>query len=155
MLLKIITPAENPNWPKVWKSVENILIQNSDVWNRLYTIEAICQLIETGRFQLWIGFEEKEEKNYTDNIDFVIVTKIVPYPRANIMHYEIAAGCKLIENLETVVPLIEEIAIRSGINYMVFTGRVGFLKYFLKNGYDADIHQVVKTLKTYPTKEVH
>ena len=138
----------------IWRMVSELLENNSKAWDSLYTLESIkIGVIQRG-LQLWIG-ETIDEKSKRKYIHFALITKIMIYPKAKVMHYEIAVGEKLLANIEMVVRLLEEVAIKFDIDYMSFLGRKGFVKELEKLGYSDSIHHMIKQLSKYPTNEVH
>ena len=106
-----------PEWEMQWKKCKKY-IEQALKYQDLYHIEDVEERIRDGRFLLWLG----EKSAY--------ITEFVFFPRVKAMNLLFCGGDY--QELEKMIPYIEEFAKQYGITRFYGGGRKGWVKLLTK-----------------------
>lgn len=124
----------------VWNEVEPLVANALEYSAGEYYPEDIFRYIKSGEMQLWISSEETTLKG-------VVVTELLPFPRALICQIVLSAG----ESLDQWVHCFDAIevwAIEKGADYIRSLARAGWKPRAKARGYEMQYCMFSKSLRT-------
>jgi hypothetical protein len=112
-----------PDWILAFSRLQKHIQAALDRGGNTHSVEDVIEGIRNGQFQFWW------------NQDSVIVTEVVRFPRKQICNFFLAGGS--LDELEPLVPVIEEWAQKRGCDGITLVGREGWTRSFLRDrGYN-------------------
>jgi hypothetical protein len=104
-----------------WPSIQKELDRNPAIWADYHTKESIHASVMDGSFQAW-GFRKKGK------IRIILLTRIVEYPAARVLHVMLAFGNSMDDLLSQIEAIMENFAQTTGCEMCEIVGRRGWLK---------------------------
>ena len=106
--------------PLIWPKIEPIIQRILDVDKDRYDTNDILDEILDGILQVWIGSEN-------DEIEVVVLTKIVPFKKKNVVFIEMLGG-KNLYNWINNIDIIKQWGTENNCESIEIIGRPGFRK---------------------------
>ena len=147
--LQLCDPHQPQQLIDGWNLAEPIIEAHSDLWDGLYTMDHFRQFVAAGLIQLWLL------KDGEGNIRTVLLAQFTQYPARVVLEIILACGDSLIEFMKNDVmaaQVVEQCALRSGVDMSLVRGRVGWKRPLKELGYD--VHHVVYGRRT-PLETMH
>lgn len=123
----------------LWPSAEPILREHAATFARFFEVEDLLALVEGGRMQLWVVFDEGK-KPY-----FVCLTEVLTFPKTRAVVVAYACGKDPVNAVKHLVS-IEDWAASQGVDVAIVPGRFGWRRLLAGQGYADEAGQLVKDI---------
>ena len=129
---------------EVWPKVRELLLEHKEYWDYLYTIEWIEAALVQGVLQLWLLREGAAED--CGDTKLIHITELRRYPKRSVLEVFFTCGENVIKHTDA-LEVIEQCAVRSGIEVSKITGRKGLEPGLVNRGYQVEQQVYLKWLK--------
>lgn len=128
-VVELVPHTDVVHLDKVWNEIEPMLMEYEEVWGFLYTIDWIKNTIMSGAIQVWILRDALDSP-----VKLVYLTQIMKYPQRDVLEVFFTCGEGLFKH-QDLLEVVEQCAVRSGVEISKIGGRRGFERLLKRRGY--------------------